>query len=286
MSVLNKPISYFQSIKSTTQGVDVNLLELLNSNEHKAKILQLRNSDAAEQKALKEQLPCFTVAGTFSRRTNDGVIQLSGLAAIDLDGAEDYDVLHLLHELKKIDCIAYAGLSCRGERLYCIVPFKYPDKYVQHYERLVKSFIDMGLPMGDDCHKKISQPRYVSWNNSRTQFFNHTAKPYSLLPTTKTYVDIRQTNNHSMIGKAPDNPFGWCVEQINKSHSFAGGQRHNYMIHLARYCNIKGLPENETMNGSMQFIQEDFPMDEIHKIVKYIYTNQRDSHGKIPFKKR
>jgi hypothetical protein len=110
---------------------------------------------------LKENLPCFTVTGTFSRRCEEGIIERSGLAPVDLDSAEDYDKIHLLNELKKIPSIAYAGLSCRGNRLWAIVPFLYPDKYKKHYERLIQSFQDMGFPIGDNCHKQISQPRFV-----------------------------------------------------------------------------------------------------------------------------
>ena len=221
MSILNKTVSYFPRITATTQGVEKDLLTLLQSNKHKEKIQQLRQSDEAVQKQLKEKLPCFTVAGTFSRRCDEGLVQPSGLAAVDLDSAEDYDVIHLLNELKKIDCIAYAGLSCRGKRLFCIVPFKYPDKYVKHYERLIQSFNDLGLPMGDDCHKRISQPRFVSWNDESTQFFNHDAKPYYLLPAEKIHFISKTHIKHTNTQAAPENSFQWCVEQINKSYSFS-----------------------------------------------------------------
>ena len=283
MSVLNTTISYFPGITATTQGVEVNLLELLQSNKHKEAILHLRQSDEVNQKQLKEKLPCYTVAGTFSRRCDDGLIQPSGLAAVDLDSAEGYDTIHLLNELKKIDCISYAGLSCRGQRLFCIIPFKYPDRYVKHYERLLKSFTDMGLPMGDDCHKRISQPRFVSWNDGSTQFFNHNAKPYHLLPAEKTYFSLKRNYQRTGAGATPDNPFQWCMDQINKSHSFSEGSRHDYIIHLARYCNLKGLPEDETLSGCLQFIQEDFPEDEIKNIVKHLYATQSASHAKLPF---
>jgi len=285
MSILNKTVSYFPSITATTQGVEVNLLALLQSNKHKEMILRLRQSDETMQKQLKEKLPCYTVAGTFSRRCDDGLILPSGLAAVDLDSAENYDAIYLLNELKKIDCIAYAGLSCRGKRLFCIVPFKYPDKYVKHYERLIKSFIDLGLPMGDDCHKRISQPRFVSWNDDSTQFFNHNAKPYYLLPAEKTYFNIRK-HDYSGVGAVPDNAFQWCMEQINKSYSFSKGARHDYIIRLARYCNMKGLPESETLQGCIGFTQTDFSETEIKNIVRHIYTTQYESHAKLPFKKK
>src|ERR1035437_9255460 len=112
MSVLNKIVSYFPDISSTTNGADVSLLKLLQSNKHKQKILQLRSeTDEGIQKQLKDKLPYYTVAGTFKHRSNEGLLQSSGLAAVDLDSAENYDVIHLLNELKKIPSIAYGGFD-------------------------------------------------------------------------------------------------------------------------------------------------------------------------------
>ena len=283
MSVLNKTVSYFPSKNDTTKGVDTNLLLLLQSNKHKEIIQTLRASDEVAQKIIKESLPCYTVAGRFSVRSKAGLLELSGLANADLDSAEDYDIDSLLLELKKLKCIAYAGLSCSGQRLHCIIPFLYPDKYEKHYERLIQSFAEMGLPMGDNCHKQISQPRFVSYNDDNTQFFNHNAEPYKHLPPEKTFHAIPRLPNPVSASAIPVNPFQWCNEQINKSHSFTTGSRHDYIMHLARYCNIKGLPEQETLSGCSIYVQEDFTESEILKIVKHIYETQKDSFNKIPF---
>jgi len=286
MSILNETISYFPGVTATRQGVDVNFLQILQSHKHRETITNLRRcDDENEQKKIKENLPCYTVAGTFSPRCDEGLIRPSGLAAVDLDSAEDYDIIDLLQELKKIDCIAYAGLSCRGKRLFCIVPFLYPDKYAKHYERLIQSFTDWGLPMGDDCHKRISQPRFVSWNDAKTQFFNHDAKPYQLLSPPKTRYSIKRNHDFTRSKDVPKKPFQWCNVQVNKSYSFCEGQRHDYIMHLARYCNIKGLPEPETLNGCLEYVQSDFNETEIKGIVKHIYNTQSDSYNKFPFSK-
>src|ERR1035437_5359647 len=119
MSVLNKLVSYYPSKDETNNGVDMSLLTILNSQKHKSRIMEVRDcTDEIIQKDLKLKLPCYTVAGIFKGRRNDGLILPSGLACVDLDSAEDYDVIHLLNELKKIESIAYAGLSCRGQRIY------------------------------------------------------------------------------------------------------------------------------------------------------------------------
>lgn len=283
MSVLNKTVSYFPSKNDTTKGVNKNLLAILQSNKHKEIIQTLRASDAVAQKIIKESLPCYTVAGTFSTRSKAGLIELSGLANADLDSAEDYDIDSLLEELKQIKSIAYAGLSCSGERLHCIIPFLYPDKYEKHYERLIQSFAEMGLPMGDNCHRQVSQPRFVSYNDDNTQFFNHNAEPYKLLPPEKTVHIIPRKPIPIETSVITENVFQWCNEQINKSHSFIEGNRHEYIIQLARYCNIKGVSEQETLHGCSIYILQDFPESEILKIVKHIYETQKDSFNKIPF---
>ena len=281
MSVLNKPISYFPSVKATNQSVQVDLLNILVSEKHKDIITALRNeSDEKKQSEMKSNLSCFTVGGLFSRRCEEGLIQHSGLCAVDLDSAEDYDIQNLLQELKKIPFIAYTGLSCRGKRLYSIIPFEDASKYAKHYECLIKSFEDIGLPMGDTCHKQISQPRYVSYNESESCFFNHDAKSYNLLPVEKKYYFPKNKNANT---QRPDKPFNWCVEQKNKSISFIKDQRHEYIIQLARYCNIKGLSESETLSGCLQFSMEDFDAKEITSKVKGIYKKHISSFNKIPF---
>lgn len=285
MSVLDKNVSYYPNVKSVNSGVTVNLLSILESSKHKDIISKLRNSDIEVREEIKSNLPCYTVAGVFNSRKIEGLSLLSGLACVDLDSAENYDCIHLLNELKKIDSIAYAGLSCSGKRIYCIVPFKYPEKYQEQYERLIKSFEDMGLPMGDCCHKQISQPRFISFNDSNTQFFNHKARSYALLPTKKTisfphrekYLKSNLNSNEMM--------FRWCIEQINKSHVFIKGNRHNYMIYLARYCNLKGLSENFVLNSSQIFSDSEFTSEEINSIVTSIYKKHSNSHSLYPFKK-
>ena len=281
MSVLDRIISYYPSITATQTGVTVSLLQLLESTKHKGIIEELRNEqNMQKQHKIKEALPCYTVSGIFKRRNSSGLISPSGLAAIDLDSAEDFEAIDLMQELKKLPYIAYTGLSCRGQRLFCILPFA-TDAYEKHYDRLIRSFEDMGLPMGDSCHKQISQPRYVSYNDADTCFYNHKAKAYKLLPDHKTYHFLM--HERQLYNSSPGQPFDWCKAQINKKFAFEVGQRHNYVKQLARYCNIKGLPEVDTLNGCLELKTPDFNETEISNIIKYIYIYHANSHNKHPF---
>jgi len=283
MSVLNQKISYYPSIQETKKGRPVSLLTILQSDKHETIIATLRNeTDPLKQKSIKESLACFTVAGIFNGRNNQGIISLSGLAAVDLDSVEGYDPLQVLNELKKIPFIAYCGLSCRGKRLFAIVPFMYPELHERHYAQLVRSFEAIGLPMGDNCHKIISQPRFVSSNTEQTQFSNHQAKKYPLLQHEKKYY-LPERLKVIRNNRIPENSFQWCVDQINKRLSFAENKRHSYILQLARYCNLKGIDENDTLIGCFEFISGDFKEYEIKSIVKHVYLKHKDSFNKYPF---
>ena len=109
-----------------------------------------------------------------------------------------------------------------------------------------------------------------------------------MLPPERTYINIHRNQNYSNSEgiSIPENSFQWCVEQFNKSHTFEESKRHPYIISLACYCNKKGIDKETTLNGCLHFIQPDFKEKEINDIVKHIYTTQKDSHGKLPFKKR
>ncbi len=282
---LDTVVSLYPNIYAIDQGAEVSLLKVLTTEKYRGKIHRLRISDPHLQTNLKLQLPCFTPTGVFQRRVKDKIIQHSGFAAVDLDSAEDYDTVLLLTELKKVSCIAYAGLSCRGKRLFAIIPFKYPNLYEKQYERLIKSFEDIGLPMGDDCHKSIAQARFVSWNTPESCFINNNAIPYSLLaPEIKIYP--ASTNKKSADRSAKDfDAFDWCRIQVDKSFEFITGQRHKYTLRLVRYCNLKGVNREIVTEKCSILVQEDFTITEIQSIIKYVYENHKNSFNKYPFKK-
>lgn len=286
MSVLDKLVSYYPSTKATMQGKEVNLLTILRSDKHKDLIQNLRCSDEQARKVIKDALPCFTPTGTFIGRCEEGLKEYSGLAPVDLDSTEKMDKQYLLTKLRKLPYLAYLGLSCSGNRLWGLVPFLYPDKYAEHYERLIKSFADMGLPISDECHKQISQPRFVSWNDDSTQFFNHEASKFNLLPEKRTYHLFSCAAKKITPVSFSENAFEWCVQQINKSYDFVKDKRHPYIVHLARYCNMKGLPEQETLNGCLRYIEPEFDEEEITDIVKHIYVKQANSHNSHPYSEK
>lgn len=277
LSILDKPVSYYPTINQINSGTTISLLAILQSRKHKDLIQTLRNEpDASNQKKLKDTLPCYTVSGVFESRSKEGLVLPSGLAAVDLDSVDNYQPLQVLQELRKVSYIAYSGLSCRGKRLYAIIPLLYPDQYERQYSRLIRSFEDLGLPMGDVCHKNISQPRFISLNSPETEFYNHSAKRYHLLEIDRIYSlpkrIIPVTTNNSTI-----EVFQWCVNQMNKRQTFQEGNRHNYILQLSRYCNLKGIRKEEALKGCVNFTCAGFTANEIIGIVNYVYEKHHNN---------
>jgi hypothetical protein len=277
MSILDKPVSYYPSNSKTASGIEVSLLQLLTTKKHKPIITRLRaEPDEAKQKAIKAGLSCYTVPGILSGRSKAGLLLPSGLACVDLDAAEDYDIVNLTNELRKLPYIAYCGLSCRGQRLFLIVPFATPD-YDRHYERLIQSFTDMELPMGDQCHKSISQPRYVSYNDESTHWFNHNAKLYPLLQPKRTVHLPR-----NVINITPGDPFE-IAGRILKKHDciFQDGNKHNYIFGLCCWLNKMGVPKAEAEN----FVHTNLlPASEIKSnCIDYPYKHYASEFGTFDF---
>ncbi len=270
MSILNSTVSYYPSRSDTESGVRVNLITLLRSRRNEQRILELRSASEEQQKELKATLPGFTPAGVFHPRTNAGLISLSGIACMDLDDLKEYniDLLDLLKELRKQKFIAYAGASCRANGVYCLVRIMDPLKYTRHYDALVASFKQIGLENAvDPCHRALNQIRYVSYNTPELEWYNHYAEPFHLLASERKYY-FHGSQNHIKVG----NKFSWAVRQAEKKYPFIPMYRHKFLLRCAWFCYMKGMSEQETVDGLMEYENEDKGADEIVSIVKWQFS--------------
>lgn len=289
MSVLNKIVSYFKGINHI-HGRDVCLLTILRSRKHEEKIKMIRSiPDKSLQSAKKKELlPIYTPAGRLNPRSESGLIELSGLACFDFDNAKGHNKEHLLIELKKIPYIAYAGRSCSGEGIFGFIPLLYPEKYERHYDSFIKFFEQRLMPMGDTCHKSIAQARYVSYNDSHTEFYNHQAEPFPFYEEKKYY--LVSSKKPSMLPNSPidwDAAFDWVVEWKSKDSSFADGKRHEFLLRVVRYANLKGIPESHSLSGCIRyFVGERISDYEVKNMVQNIYRRHKESHNRHPYEQK
>ena len=127
-SVLDVEVSSFSSYHSK-EPVNVNLLEWLQSNNHKTDIEKLRTvADKSQRDEIKATLPAITVSGVFHpTRKEENLKKHSRLICIDIDqkGNEAIENFgELKEQLFKMKNVAYASLSASG-RGYFIIIFQY-----------------------------------------------------------------------------------------------------------------------------------------------------------------
>jgi hypothetical protein len=180
-SILNITVSGFENCKSISPK-EVNLLSWLTSDKYRDKVEQVRKiQDENIQKVIKASLPAITPSGTFSTRSEKGLIEHSGFMAFDIDFKDNSDITNfdeLKKQLSKLSNVAYCGLSVRGRGFWgCVpIPGSTPELHKQRFNALAKDFKDMGIVL-DPSGSDVCRLRIYSFDPEG--YFNHNAKPYT-----------------------------------------------------------------------------------------------------------
>lgn len=179
-SVLNVSVSYFQYF-GATNPVTVSLLTCLCSERHKDKVFEVRSIENKEARdKVKKRLPGFTPSGVFSKRSEAGLIQHSGIICLDIDEQDNPHILNfgaLKREIQQIQNVAYFGKSVSGRGWFALVPIEMPEKHRQTYEVLEMLFWHHWRIKLDSNCKDVCRFRYVSYDPEA--YFNHSAPPFS-----------------------------------------------------------------------------------------------------------
>ena len=122
-------ISLLQAFDRIRNGITANLIEQIRALPEKS-----------ERDNLKSQLPCMTFAGTFSYRSNENLIQASGLACLDFDHVNSPAAFRD-YIFKNNDFILAAWISPSGDgvkALARIIEVKNDIEYKQIYTALIQ----------------------------------------------------------------------------------------------------------------------------------------------------
>ncbi len=93
----------------------------------------LRNGD----KAQKKELPIVCFSGTFTERTDDGIVDHSSLIVIDFDHV---DVEHVKALLCMDDYVFACWVSPSGDGLKALVRISHPERHRDHFRAIVSYF--------------------------------------------------------------------------------------------------------------------------------------------------
>jgi predicted P-loop ATPase len=112
----------------------------------------------------KKDLPCFTISGTFQSRSNDGLIEHSGIIAIDIDHKGDeldisklkYD--HYLHAI-------HQSVGGKGYVAYFLID---PNKHTESFHGLQNYLLTKYNLNIDQACKDVARLRIVSFDPEMT----------------------------------------------------------------------------------------------------------------------
>jgi len=161
-------ISFYNgNIKNTTGGVPIDFADFISMvkvgkfKDLYEKISAIEDKDE-RQKQKGIILPYVTISGTFEKRSNKGLVNHSGLIAVDFDDLNS-DIEKIEQQLQNDPHTFALFRSVSGRGLCCVVKInKEPDKHLAHFEWLEKYYFDNFALVIDRACKDVARPRYVS----------------------------------------------------------------------------------------------------------------------------
>ena len=182
-------------------GKRVNLKDFLFTDEYKDIADYIRAGKTHEERKArkqekKAQLPCATISGTFTERTADCLDKPSGLIGIDIDYADNKDIMDKVPStLRHLDYITYFSKSISGDGYFAIIKISEPLSLKQHFLALEREFKGYGITIDKSC-KDVCRLRFATYDEN--PYYN---------PNATTYLFVAEenkpsTHNHEFVSSS------------------------------------------------------------------------------------
>ena len=166
-------VSFYNSIKETTPIES----KLISSIFEDIKVGRWKNEVLATRidQSKKNELPCFTPSGIFTKRKKNNLLIFSHLICFDFDNVEHISKIRI--KLSHLDWIYCNFITPSGRGLKVLVKVKSSVDKFEDLERTIASkLFEVTGMMRDTRAKGISQPQYISYDpegylNARALFY-------------------------------------------------------------------------------------------------------------------
>ena len=172
--IFNKKVDIFGCSKSSSRIWYTTTLKYFLTKlaiKNKDKIDKLREINAVDEKAAKEykgyNLVACTISATFNEyRLIEKVKEMNGLIAIDIDKDKNVglDVNKAKEDVMKLKYVALTMLSCRGEGIWCLIPYNKENDFRETFLALKEDFYNIGYTI-DNC-KDETRLRIISYDDN------------------------------------------------------------------------------------------------------------------------
>jgi len=269
-------ISIYENKWDTTSKYTITIeqaLARIKDGKHKDTILHLRAIESKAQYDMEKGLlsgVCFS--GTFESRTDDGLIEHSGIACVDFDNHPN--AIKLKEELTKDEYVYACWLSPRGNGVKALV--KIPaekENHRRYYEALVERY-----PDSDKTCKNESRLCFESYDPDL--YLNKDSKLFTKF-IEKKVVEMKrrvETDDEKVFEKL----ITW---QYKRSSHFESGNRNTFIYTLASALCRCGINKSsaESMIVYKYSIDSDFSQSEMMTAINSAYKTNASQFGSRAF---
>jgi len=252
------------------------VLDRIRIGKNKELISSIRKeSDKTARNELKKNLPAICFSGTFSKRSDDAIIEHSGLICLDFDGYESADLMQQEKtRLTQDKYVMSVFISPSGNGLKVIVKIPpTPEDHKRYFDALGEHF---GSDQFDISTKNVSRVCYESYD--KDIYINMDAEVWDTLADYE-YRPVDKIKDRPTIPITDDNKvIEILVKWWTKKYPMVEGQRNNNAFILAAALNEYGISKSLAEFVLMNYAGNGFKQSEIKTTIDSAYRNVM-AHG-------
>lgn len=271
-------ITIFKNLQTTNtpffKDIDF-VLDRIKSGKSKLIVENVRKQKTKElADKIKVTLPAICFSGTFTKRSDNSIVEHSGLICLDFDKYESDELLNedrnkLIND--KYTFALFTSPSGNGLKLLVKIPLEI-DNHKKYFDALEKHYNNSHF---DTTSKNISRVCFESYDSEL--FVNKKSKMWTDKIEDEQFdyrydaPTIKLENENEIIKRL----FVW----FNKSYSMAKGSRNHNLFILVSAFSDYGISEIETNRFCNQFISTDFTQNEVDKVIRSAYSKGKTNFG-------
>jgi len=230
-----------------------------------SKINKLRSSDE-KSSAVKNSLLAIMFNGTFSERSDNGLIEHSGLCVLDFDNYPD--AVTMQSERKKFQSLPFVFMvfvspSGNGLKVIVRIPPSNKDEHKRRFNALKKFFDNEHF---DATSKNVSRVCFESFDPEA--YINEFCETFE---TIESEVGFQFIERPPVVRLTDENKIIERVMKFDFGCSFVSGSRNIYIFKLSACLCEYGIERESAEHYLGSFVCEDFTQLELVTTIKSAY---------------
>lgn len=267
-------VTIFKNIKETYTPFHRDVffvLERIKEGTNKDLIKSIRKeSDKSERNELKKNLPAICFSGTFSKRSDDALMNHSGLICLDFDGYPTKKEMHSEKERLMQDRYTMSVfVSPSGNGLKVLVKVPEEAENHKHYFNSLGDYYDSDK--FDIATKNISRVCYESYDDKI--YINKESEVWDKI----TVTDYKPVDKIHDTPTLPITDGNKIIEILTKwwvkKYPMVEGQRNNNAFIFASALNEYGINKTLAEYVLMSYVSKGFTESEVKTTIDSAYKN-------------